>query len=244
MPQSGATAYTGSRTPYQATIVGIGAYKGTASNKVAYGISSGDLATCSVVVASKKFNWSNQPPTKDMITVNDAAGNPVDPSNWQFSAEGDSNGRFINYKNGGYTVTITPAPGSNLYTGSVTGAYTINKVDIVPTGTLPSFIAYEHARTGSPSEPFSGTYLDLYEGVDYTVSYSNNVEVGTASYTINGLGAYAGSSQSGTFKIMNAGDMPNRAGSATHVTDVSGAHVEVSNTSANYTAQQSTRMSS
>lgn len=44
----------------------------------------------------------------------------------------------------------------------------------------------------------------LEEGVNYTLEYKNNVEVGTATITINGIGRYAGSSKQVTFKIVPA----------------------------------------
>ena len=329
IPETGATAYTGDTTPYEATIVGIGDYTGTAPGTVAYGITTGDLATCTVKVDTKKFNWQDQTPTKDMVHVYDVAGNAVDSVNWDFSTQGDSSGRYVNYKSGGYTVTVTPASGSNLYKGSVSGTYSITKVDIrsdcttygieymgqkfywddskgdwvdgkrpqftytgssirpeiigvsynnkallagrdykaiygnpnsdtnaddaanantavtgvdgsnrgcvtarfvtyssygiynftnftnmlfdiVPAGKLPSFIAYEQAYTGSAITPFAGSYMGLIEGTDYTVSYSGNTAVGTANYTVTGKGTYAGSTQTGTFKIMNSGDVPSR----------------------------------
>lgn len=51
--------------------------------------------------------------------------------------------------------------------------------------------------TGEPCEPavtvtaFDGTQLQ--EGVDYTVAYSDNVNAGTATVTISGMGSYKGS---------------------------------------------------
>ncbi len=44
----------------------------------------------------------------------------------------------------------------------------------------------------------------LEEGVNYTLEYKNNVEVGTAVITINGIGRYAGSSKQITFNIVPA----------------------------------------
>ena len=43
-------------------------------------------------------------------------------------------------------------------------------------------------------------YAVLEEGVDYTLSFSNNVEVGTATVTVTGRGAYSGTARA-TFKI-------------------------------------------
>lgn len=59
--------------------------------------------------------------------------------------------------------------------------------------------------TGSPIE--CGVYAaidgkQLVENVDYTLTYSNNVNVGTARITLNGIGEYKGLKQNYTFDIV------------------------------------------
>ncbi|MDO4806884.1 MAG: S8 family serine peptidase, partial [Coriobacteriales bacterium] len=56
----------------------------------------------------------------------------------------------------------------------------------------------------TPSPKLSVGDKVLQEGVDYTLSYSNNVNAGTATVTISGAGAFAGSSRKQTFKIARA----------------------------------------
>ena len=46
--------------------------------------------------------------------------------------------------------------------------------------------------TGSAITPAVTATTDLELGTDYTVEYSNNVEVGTATITVTGIGAYTG----------------------------------------------------
>lgn len=48
-----------------------------------------------------------------------------------------------------------------------------------------------------------GKLADLREGVDYTVTYSDNVDVGTATVTVRGIGAYGGKKET-TFTIAAA----------------------------------------
>ena len=61
--------------------------------------------------------------------------------------------------------------------------------------------------TGEARTPYSGTWNakgtfgKLTEGVDYTVIYKNNVEIGTATATITGIGKYSGTITK-TFKII------------------------------------------
>lgn len=60
--------------------------------------------------------------------------------------------------------------------------------------------------TGEPIIPaITVKCLDrtLVEGVDYTVAYSNNIEKGTASVTVTGIGDYEGCNAEATFKIGN-----------------------------------------
>ncbi len=63
--------------------------------------------------------------------------------------------------------------------------------------------------TGSPIRPnvtvknASGQILSL--GTDYAVSYNNNVEVGTATVLISGMGSYAGETKRVYFNILKSG---------------------------------------
>ena len=59
------------------------------------------------------------------------------------------------------------------------------------------------AHTQSPVVKFKGD--ELVDGTDYVVSYSNNVNAGTATMTVTGLGDYKGS-QDVSFKINKAGN--------------------------------------
>lgn len=64
----------------------------------------------------------------------------------------------------------------------------------------------DQAYTGTPRTPQATVVAAgsvLTEGRDYSVSYSNNVNVGTATVTIVGMGSYAGSSTSASFEIFN-----------------------------------------
>lgn len=69
--------------------------------------------------------------------------------------------------------------------------------------------------TGSPIE--CGVYAaidgkQLVENVDYTLTYSNNVNVGTAHITLNGIGEHKGLKQNYTFNIV-----PNKVKNVGHI---------------------------
>ena len=66
--------------------------------------------------------------------------------------------------------------------------------------------ASDMAYTGAPLEPAATVKIDgatLDYGTDYTVAYSNNKEVGTATITVTGKGNYTGTA-TGTFKIVES----------------------------------------
>ena len=66
---------------------------------------------------------------------------------------------------------------------------------------LPSYIYANCAYTPKPVVTDTERNVTLVEGTDYTLSYANNVNVGTATVTVNGEGNYSGSI-SDTFTIV------------------------------------------
>ena len=99
---------------------------------------------------------------------------------------------------GTYTVTLV---GKGNYTGEVTFTQQITKQFVISKMNLGKIANQKY--TGSVIEPkitLKNGKESLTEGVDYTVIYSNNVEVGTATITITGIGEYTGT-RTATFKI-------------------------------------------
>ena len=102
------------------------------------------------------------------------------------------------------TVRFTPADADNYNAASVKVAVKVapkNLAKDVVTITAPGQI-----YTGAALEPaltvvYNG--VTLAAGADYDVAYANNVEVGTASYTVTFKGNYTGTA-SGTFAISKA----------------------------------------
>ena len=96
------------------------------------------------------------------------------------------------------TVTFT-VTGEGNYTGSVAGSFKILAASISGAAVKASDQVY----TGSALEPTATVTLDgktLVKGTDYTVAYSNNTAVGTATITVTGINNYSGSS-TGSFRI-------------------------------------------
>lgn len=90
------------------------------------------------------------------------------------------------------TITIT---GIGDYNGTITKTFDIvEKAKISIEDAVVSDIE-DVEYTGSEIKPSVTVTLDgkeLVEGKDYTVTYSNNIEVGTATITITGIGEYEG----------------------------------------------------
>lgn len=103
----------------------------------------------------------------------------------------------INVNAGTGTITIT---GKGIYGGSVKKTFTIKKLGISATAVSGTG---NKVYTGSAIKPVPAVKAGgrtLKNGTDFTVSYKNNTEPGTATLIVNGKGNYSGS-VSKTFKI-------------------------------------------
>ena len=95
------------------------------------------------------------------------------------------------------TITIT---GKGIYSGSVKKTFTIKKLGISATAVSGTG---NKVYTGSVIKPVPAVKVGgrtLKNGTDFTVSYKNNTEPGTATLKVTGKGNYSGS-VSKTFKI-------------------------------------------
>jgi surface protein len=84
--------------------------------------------------------------------------------------------------------------------------------------------------SGKAIEPDVNVTLNgkkLVKGADYKVSYANNVNVGTATATVEGIGAYSGT-VSKTFQIMKAESTPDQAPDQSTAVNISKGKAEVS----------------
>ncbi|MFG6383104.1 MAG: MBG domain-containing protein, partial [Lachnospiraceae bacterium] len=124
------------------------------------------------------------------------------------------------------------------YTGSKTADFTITKAaetekaDISRATMTLSQTSYTYdgkAKTPSVTVKLDGKTLVL--NTDYTVSYSNNINVGTAKVTITGKGNYTGS-KTADFTITKAAD--------TEKADISKATMTLSQTSYTYDGKAKT----
>ena len=105
---------------------------------------------------------------------------------------------------GTYTVTVTAKEESN-FTGSATAQWSIVAIapsTFVISSITPASFVYDGTEKKPTVTVMDGTTV-LTEGTDYTVAYQNNVNAGTATVVVTGMGNYSGT-QTATFTIAKA----------------------------------------
>lgn len=109
---------------------------------------------------------------------------------------------------GTYKVIATAKAGTN-YTGSVETRFTVEPFSIAgATVTAPDVVYNKTEQKPVLTIEVNGQAVALTEGTDYTATFTNNVNVSTeanpATVTITGIGNYAGTAATATFKVTPA----------------------------------------
>ena len=165
----------------RARITGQGNYKGTLTQY--FTIRKQDISNCSIILSADSFPYDGSDKRPE-VTVKSGNNTLTASSDYTVSY---SNNRAV----GTATVTIS---GRNNYTGSASKSFRIVPADIANfTDSLSaSTFGYDGSKK-KPSATVRSGNKTLTSGTDFTVSYSNNVNVGTASAVITGKGNYSGS---------------------------------------------------
>ena len=99
------------------------------------------------------------------------------------------------YMAGAHNVKINAK--SVFYKGSTTSTYTIDKADIAGATVTLSQASYKY--DGKAKEPDVPTAMfgnrTIYKGVDYTISYKNNIDPGTATVVLTGMRNFTGTKE-------------------------------------------------
>ncbi len=96
---------------------------------------------------------------------------------------------------GSYTVTVTANEDSN-FEGELTAEFWIIGRDIATCEmTLKSYKEYFTGYERKPAVIVTRGEIELTEGVDYIVSYENNINAGTALAIVTGIGNYSGTNE-------------------------------------------------
>lgn len=146
------------KTPYMATIVGIGKYTGTAAQKLKYGITLGNIANCTVNVETQNFDWNPHTVNPEDVKVTAPSGARVAASEYSVSfdetdtdlTKNAETGEMQAINAGRYTVIISAREDSEHFKGSVKAELTIKAAPIMYTTNeelrdnyaLPTAIAY------------------------------------------------------------------------------------------------------
>ena len=184
------------------TITGTGNYKGT--KETTFKINAKTLPS-NPVLSVTSYTYDGKAKTPG-VTVKDGTKTLVNGTDYTV--------KYSNNVNvGTATVTVT---GKGNYTGSKSTNFKIN-AKTLPSNPVLSATSYTYdGKAKTPGVTVKDGTKTLVNGTDYTVKYSNNVNVGTATVTVTGKGNYTGS-KSTNFKI-NAAPAGKSIASATVTT--------------------------
>ena len=184
------------------TITGKGNYKGT--KETTFKINAKTLPS-NPVLSVTSYTYDGKAKTPG-VTVKDGTKTLVNGTDYTV--------KYSNNVNvGTATVTVT---GKGNYTGSKSTNFKIN-AKTLPSNPVLSATSYIYdGKAKTPGVTVKDGTKTLVNGTDYTVKYSNNVNVGTATVTVTGKGNYTGS-KSTNFKI-NAAPVGKSIASATVTT--------------------------
>ena len=159
------------------TATGVGNYQGTATAT----FTIGQAALTAVTLAKTSLVYNQQEQTAQVTSVN--AGNVEVPADG-YEVTGNKGTNV-----GTYTATIT---GKGNFKGSVTAQFSIvADAEAVFDMTLdPTEYVYDGTEK-KPAVTVKDGNAVLVEGTDYTLTYANNINAGTAKVTATGKGNYA-----------------------------------------------------
>ena len=164
-----------------------------------------DIATCTVTGNDDQtYNGSAYTPE---LTVTPAGGGTALTLNTDYTVsykKGDAAVESM-IDAGDYTIVITAKEGS-LYEGSKEVAFTIIPKTIVADWVTLAQDTYDYTGEEVKAEvkvKDSDRNVDLTLNTDFTVAYSNNIAIGTATASVTGTGNYTGGPFVKSFEIIN-----------------------------------------
>ena len=198
---------------YTVTVTGTGNYTDTVT--ATYSITSKtltDSSAISVTLADDKYNYSyTSAEIKPTVVVTYTYTSGDTEYVAQLTEGTDYKVTYSNNINVG-TATATVTALSSNYTGSASVDFTISALNVgtatsdgLTVSAIDSSNIYYTSEAIEPSVTAAYDYggdsaYSLVSGTDYSLSYSNNINAGTATVTMTGLGNFTGS-YSQTFNI-------------------------------------------
>ncbi len=172
------------------TITGEGNYTGTATTTFAINKISMTGATIVLAEDSYDYDGTAKTPAVTSVTVNGELLTVTDDYTIDYSSNTDA---------GTATVTIT---GAGNYEDTETATFTINSISLAAADV--TLLEDTYTYDGTAKEPGVDTVIlngvTLIPDTDYSISYSDNTDVGVATVTITGEGNY-NSTATATFDI-------------------------------------------
>ena len=163
-------------------ITGKGLYTGEITKTFTITRADVNLEDCTVSLDAASYTYDGKP-KKPTVTIKDADGNIVDSANYDAV--------YANNINAGTAkVTIT---GKGDYTGTVTKNFSITQADV--TDYSVSLGKSPYSYDGKPKKPIvtvkdaDGNVIDT---ANYSITYANNINAGTAKVTVTGTENYTG----------------------------------------------------
>ncbi len=171
------------------TITGKGNY--TSTKTATFSINPKNASNLTISsISAVTYTGSAQTPT---VTVKDGSTTLISGTDYTVAYSNNINA-------GTATVTVT---GKGNYTGTKMATFTINAKN-ASNLTISSIAAQTYTGLAlTPAVTIMNGAMTLTNGTDYTVSYSNNTNAGTATMTITGMGNYT-STKTANFTIEKA----------------------------------------
>lgn len=162
------------------------------------------LSDCTITLAADSYTYTGSAFTPE-VTVKNASVTLTEGTDYTVSYENNTNAgtaAVIIKGLGSYTSeTVNTYGEGRYYTGSETKTFTIAPKEINDCTAVLENNSYPYTgREILPALTMKNGTVVMTEGTDYTVSYSDNINTGTATVIITGIGNYTGNVQQ-TFRI-------------------------------------------
>ena len=174
-----------------ATITCKGNYTGTKSANFTIGSAAAtQISTCTITLGTTSYTYDGTA-KQPAVTVKNGSATLTKGTDYIVS--------YINNTNAGTAAAVVSGAGK--YTGTVNKTFTISakNANSLTMTVSPTGYTYD-GKPKTPSVTVKDGSVTLANGVDYTVSYSNNTNVGTATAKITCMGNYTGT-KSANFTI-------------------------------------------
>jgi len=169
-------------------VTGKGNYSSVASKAKSYIIKA---AKFKIVLDNTYFEYASETVQKPELTILDEAGATINSELFDIVYSNENS-----TEPGNYSIQVKPKSGNTNYIGTVTAKYQIGakKSIEIATVTIDSAACVYNGKAQKPDVTVKIAEAQLTEGVDYSVSYKNNVNAGdnTAIVTITGKSNYSG----------------------------------------------------